>query len=220
MRVGRCYILTFIVIVVTLIICGIIGFLNKIETDNFKPAFVAFVVDASENNTKLDSQKKFIKQFCAMLDPDDRIKILQVSSDAYLIYEGSPQSLSEISKSLNSYTNSKKAQKTAVYNVAIKKSIQHCLVMKKDGYVPSVVVIGNLESGQKDAIDWNTLPLNIQKSLKYMPDFSMAFLWAEPKRLDTVKVKLAPVLGENQLVVSTELTVDKVSRKILKAIGR
>lgn len=216
----RCYILTILVIIISLLMCGIFSLFKNIKVDDFKPAFFAILVDASDKNIKLELQNKFIRQFCSILDPDDRIKILQVSGNSYLIYEGSPQSLNEISKSLNKYTKEQKNRSGSTYNVAIKKAVQHCLTMKKNGYVPSVIVVGNLEYNGKDAVDWDTLPANIQKTLKYMPDFSMAFLWAEPKYLDKVKVKLTPVLGENQLVISTEYTVDKVSRKILKSIGR
>ncbi len=216
----RCYILTAIVILVSLLVFSMFSLLKNINVDNFKPAFFAILVDASENNKKLDLQNKFIKQFCAILDTEDKVKILQVSGDSYLIYEGSPQSLTEISKSLNQYTKTPGNKKVSSYNSAIKKAVQHCLVMKKNGYIPSIIVIGSLENNGKDAIDWNTLPLNIKKTLKYMPDFTMSFLWAEPKFLDKVKVELTPILGENQLIISTEYTIDKVSRKILKAIGR
>lgn len=216
----RCYILTAIVILFSLSIFSIFALVKNIKIDNFKPAFFVILVDASENNKKLDLQNKFIKQFCAVLDAEDKVKILQVSGDSYLIYEGSPQSLTEITKSLNQYTKTTGNKKVSSYNSAIKKSVQHCLVMKKNGYIPSIVVIGSLENNGKDAIDWNTLPLNIKKTLKYMPDFTMSFLWAEPRFLDKVKVELVPILGENQLIISTEYTIDKVSRKILKAIGR
>lgn len=216
----RCYILTAIVIFFSLCIFSIFSLIKNIQIDNFKPAFFAILVDESENNKKLDLQNKFIKQFCAILDAEDKVKILQVSEDSYLIYEGSPQSLTEITKSLNQYTKTKGNKKFSSYNSAIKKAVQHCLVMKKNGYVPSIVVIGSLENNGKDAIDWNTLPLNIKKTLKYMPDFTISFLWAEPRFLDKVKVELTPILGENQLIISTEYTIDKVSRKILKAVGR
>lgn len=216
----RFYILAGIVIVVSLIICGVFSIFKNVRVDDFKPAFIAFLLDSSDKNQKLEVQKKFIKQFCSTLDPDDRIKILQVSGDSYLIYEGSPQNLSGIKKSLDVHTKDIKNVQGTNYDKAIKKAVQHCLVMKKNGYIPSIVVIGDTENSGKSQIDWKTLPNNIKKTLKYMPDFSIAFLWVEPKGLDTAKLKLTPVLGENQLIVSTELTVDKASRKILKALGR
>lgn len=216
----RCYILTVLVIIVSLSFWGIFSLFKNVRVDDFKPAFFAILLDASDNNKNLDSQIKFIRQFCSILDPDDKVKILQVSGNSFLIYEGSPQSSNEIIKSLNIYTKETKNRSGSTYNLAIKKAVQHCLTMKKNGYIPSIIVIGSLEYDGKDSIDWAALPLNIQKTVKYMPDFSMAFLWAEPKYLDKVKVELSPVLGENQLVISTKFTVDKVSRKILKSIGR
>lgn len=216
----RFYILAGIVIVVSVFVSGIFSIFENVQVDDFKPAFIAFLLDSSDKNQKLETQKKFIKQFCSTLDPDDRIKILQVSGDSYLIYEGSPQNLNGIKKSLDVYTKDIKNTKGTTYDKAIKKAVQLCLFMKKNGYVPSIVVIGDIENGGKSLIDWNTLPNNIKKTLKYMPDLSISFLWAEPKGLDTAKLKLTPVLGENQLIVSTELTVDKASRKILKALGR
>ena len=216
----RFYILAGIVIIVSVLVCGIFSIFKNVQVDDFKPAFIAFLLDSSDKNQKLETQKKFIKQFCSTLDPDDRIKILQVSGDSYLIYEGSPQNLNGIKKSLDVYTKDIKNTKGTTYDKAIKKAVQHCLVMKKNGYVPSIVVIGDIENDGESLIDWNTLPKNIKKTLKYMPDLSISFLWAEPKGLDTAKLKLTPILGENQLIVSTELTVDKASRKILKALGR
>lgn len=216
----RFYILAGIVIVVSFLVCGAFSIFKNVRVDDFKPAFIAFLLDSSDKNQKLEEQKKFIKQFCSTLDPDDRIKILQVSGDSYLIYEGSPQNLSGIKKSLDVHTKDIKNVRGTNFDKAIKKAVQHCLVMKKNGYIPSIVVIGDTEYSGKPLIDWKTLPNNINKTLKYMPDFSIAFLWVEPKGLDTAKLKLTPVLGENQLIVSTELTVDKASRKILKALGR
>ena len=53
-----------------------------------------------------------------------------------------------------------------------------------------------------------------------MPDLAMMFVYAPPEKLDLVKTKLAPVLGEKRLVVANEANVDKASRRFLEAIGR
>ncbi len=216
----RYYILTGIIILIFIVIYGIIGSLANLKFDNFKPVFVTFLIDCSKQNTKIEEQKKFIKNFCSTLDPEDRIKIIQISGDTYLIYEGSPQNISGIKKSLDIHTKNVTNSDITVYDLAIKKAIQHCLTMKKNDYIPAVIVIGNIENQGKSAIDWNYLPINIKNTLKYMPNFSMTFLWVEPKMLDMVKTNLAPVLGENQLIISTELTIDKASGKILKSLGR
>ena len=48
----------------------------------------------------------------------------------------------------------------------------------------------------------------------------MAFLYAHPSKLDFVKSKLVPVLGEEKLVIATNEMMDKASRKIMTAMGR
>ena len=48
----------------------------------------------------------------------------------------------------------------------------------------------------------------------------MMFLYAEPEKLDMVKEKLTPVLGENHLIIGTEMTSNKALRRFLNAIGR
>lgn len=220
MNTKRFYILAGIVIILTVVVCGILSVFKNVKVDDFKPAFIAFLIDSSSSNTKLEAQKKFVKQFCSTLDPDDKVKILQVSGDSYLIYEGSPQNLSGIKKSLDVHTKDIKNFRGIAYDKAIKKAVQHCLVMKKNGYIPAIIVIGDINQNGKSLIDWSTLPSNLKRTLKFVPELSIAFLWAEPKGLDTAKFQLAPVFGENKLIVSTELTVDKASRKILKALGR
>ena len=48
----------------------------------------------------------------------------------------------------------------------------------------------------------------------------MVFAFANPDKLDYVKGKLTPVLGEKHLIISTEETSNKISQKLFKAIGR
>ena len=48
----------------------------------------------------------------------------------------------------------------------------------------------------------------------------MMFLFAAPEKLDMVKEKLSPVLGEDHLIIGTEITADKALRNFLSAIGR
>ena len=59
---------------------------------------------SASNQAKLPAQKKFLKQICAQLDPEDQIKIIKVSQDAYIIYEGTPQNTSGITKSMEAFT--------------------------------------------------------------------------------------------------------------------
>lgn len=206
-------------LVIKLIYAGI----KNIKVDDFHPAAVMFVVDSSASNqAKLAEQKKFLKQICAQLDPEDQIKIIKVSQDAYIIYEGSPQNSSGISKSMEAFTQYAPEDMGTAYGDGIKKAFSYALSMKKEGFVPAVVVIGDLENegSSEKQIDWDTMPENIKNVKKYAPDISMMFLWAHPQKLDMVKEKLGPVLGENKLVLAPEQNVDKALRKFINAIGR
>ena len=197
--------------------------LKNLKVDDFHAAAVMFVVDSSASNQgKLTEQKRFLKQMCAQLDPEDQIKIIKVSQDAYLIYEGSPQNSSGITKSMEAFTQYAPEDKGTAYGDALKKAMSYCLTMKKEGYVPAIVVIGDLENegASEKQIDWNTLPQNIKNVKKYAPEISMMFLYAHPKKLDMVKEKLGDILGENKLVLSPEQNVDKALRKFITAIGR
>ena len=89
--------------------------------------------------------------------------------------------------------------------------------------MPSIVVLGDLENEGNNPVknlDWTLLPQNINEAKQYAPDLVMMFLFAKPDKLDVVKEKLSPVLGEKNLIISTEETVDKVNRKFLSAVGR
>ena len=94
--------------------------------------------------------------------------------------------------------------------------------MKKEGYVPSVVVIGDLENegAIEKQVDWNTLADNVKGIKEYIPELSMMFVYASPDKLDLVKTKLNPVLGEKKLIIANETGTDKAGRKFIEAIGR
>lgn len=219
----RLIILGFIILISTIVLRFVYLGLKNIKIDDFKPAAIIFVVDSSASNQKkLPEQKRFLKQLCAILDPEDQIKIIKVSQDAYLIYEGSPANSSDISKSMEAFTKYDSNEVGTAYGLGLKKALSHALTMKKDGYTPAVVVVGDLEnegnlSGQ---LNWDTLPKNVEKVQKYAPDLSMMFLFAHPSKLDLVKEKLNPVLGEKHLIVAPEENINKTTRKFLQAIGR
>ena len=197
--------------------------LKSIKVDDFKPAAVMFVVDSSASNQKrLPEQKKILKQICNLLDPEDQIKILRVSEDAYLIYEGTPMNGSTITKSMDAFTKYDEKDYGTAYGVAVKKAFSHALTMKKEGYIPAIVVIGDLENegAVEKQINWDTLPQNVKNIQQYAPEISMMFLDAHPEKLDMVKEKLTPVLGEDKLIVAPEQNIDKSIRRFLKAIGR
>ena len=206
-------------IIFKLLVIGI----SNIKIDEFHPAAVIFVVDSSASNqSKLSEEIAYLISVCSVLDPEDSIKILKVSQDSYLIYEGSPMNNSTINKTLKEFTKPDSTEYGTAYGEAIKKAFEHALNMKKEGYIPSIVVIGDLENEGDAAkqIDWSTLPENVKKIKKYIPEISMMFVYAHPQKLDLVKTKLSPVLGENKLIVANEQTVSNSQRKLLDAIGR
>lgn len=196
---------------------------RKIKVDDFKPSAVIFVVDSSASNQKnLPEQKKTLRQICNLLDPEDQIKILRVSEDAYLIYEGGPMNGSGITKAMNAFTQYEKKDYGTAYGLGLKKAFGHVLTMKKLGYTPAIVVIGDLENegAIEKQINWNTLPSNVSNVKQYAPDLAMMFLGAHPAKLDQVKEALTPVLGEQKLVISPEQNTDKAIRRFLHALGR
>ncbi len=197
--------------------------LRQIKVDDFHPAAVIFVIDSSASNKKqLPEQKKTLRQICNLLDPEDQIKILRVSEDAYLIYEGTPMNGSVITKSMDAFTQYDKNDYGTAYGIGLKKAFSHVLTMQKAGYRPAVIVMGDLENegAIEKQINWNTLPQNVQNVKQYAPELSMMFLDAHPAKLDLVKEKLTPVLGEEHLIVSPKQNIDKSIRKFLHALGR
>lgn len=219
----RLIILGIVILLTCFVIKLIWAGLKNIQVDDFHPAAVMFVVDSSASNqAKLPEQKRFLKQICAQLDPEDQIKIIKVSQDAYIIYEGSPQNTSGITKSMEAFTKYEPEAMGTAYGEALKKAFSYVLTMKKDGYTPAVVVIGDLENegATEKQVDWDLLPQNVKNVQKYAPDLAMMFLYAHPQKLDMVKEKLGSILGENKLVIAPEQNVDKALRKFITAIGR
>ena len=197
--------------------------LRNIKIDDFHPAAVIFVIDSSASNQqKLDEQKNFVSQACKRLDPEDQVKIIRVSEDAYLIYEGSALSSRNIRKSMEAFTQYDESEWGTAYGVGVNKAIAYSTSMNEEGYTPAIVVVGDLENeGKKDKqIDWNDLPKKIKTLKTNIPKFAMMFVYAHPQKLDMVKTKLNPVLGESNLIVSTEENLDKSLSRFLKAIER
>ena len=215
--------LSIIIISISIILKMLVVGFKNIKIDDFKPASVIFIMDSSASNQdKLLVQKKFVKQMCAQLDPEDHIKIIRLSQDSYLIYEGSPQNSSGITKSMDSFTQYDANENGTAYGLGLKKAFSYALLMKKEGYEPSVVVLGDLENEGDitKQLNWEVLPKNVENVRKYIPELTMMFLFAHPQKLDMVKEKLAPVLGEKKLIVAPEENVEKSLRNFLTAIGR
>ena len=120
---------------------------KNIKIDDFHKSAIIFVVDSSASNQQmLPTEIKYIKSLCSILDPEDAIKILKVSEKSYLIYEGSPSDTMGIRKALDAFTKLDSKDYGTAYGEAIKKAFDHCLTMKKEGYVPAIVVVGDLEN--------------------------------------------------------------------------
>lgn len=219
----RFAIIGIIILVFSIIVKSAYIGLSSIKIDDFHPVAAIFMIDISASNQEqLYKQKSYISHLCKTLDPEDQVKILIISQDANLIYEGSPQDGSGIRKSMDKYTQYDASAWGTAYGTAIKKGMQHALTMQREGYIPALIVIGDLENegDVKGQINWNTLPSNVLKVKKYCPEISMSFLYAHPSKLDFVKGKLIPVLGEERLVIATDEMMDKANRSIMAAMGR
>lgn len=197
--------------------------LSKVKVDDFHKTSVIFIVDSSASNQgKLPEQIKTLKQLCTLLDPEDHIKILRVSEDSYIIYEGSPQSTTEIRKATEAFTKYNEKEYGTAYGLSLSKAFNHSINMSKEGYQPAIVVMGDLENegAVEKQINWASLPDDVAKVKDETGTLAMMFLYASPEKLDKVKETLSPVLGESKLIVSNEATVQKDLRKFLSAIGR
>ncbi len=216
-------IIIFVIFVLIAIVLAGVG-ISKIKVDDFHKAGVIFVVDSSASNMKdLPAQTRILRQLCSMLDPEDHIKILRVSEKSYIIYEGSPQSSSEVRKSMEKFTQFNDKEYGTAYGLSLKKAFNHALTLYNNGYVPAVVVMGDLENegAIENQINWETFPSEVENMKNQTSDqFSMMFLYAAPEKLDFVKEKLTPVLGEDKLIIGTETTAHRVLSKFLAAIGR
>ena len=214
-----------VIVILAAIVAVVLLFigLRNIKVDDFHPASVIFVIDSSASNQqKLEEQKEFVSQACKRLDPEDHVKIIRVSEDAYLIYEGSALSSRNIRKSMEAFTQYDETEWGTAYGVGMDKAIAFAESMYKEGYTPAIVVVGDLENeGKKDKqIDWDNLPQQVKQLKTTVPKFAMMFVYAHPQKLDMVKTKLNPVLGESNLVISTEENLDKSLNRFLKAIER
>ena len=219
----RLIILGILILVVSVVGKLLWSAVSNIKVDEFVPSAVIFLVDSSASNQKaLDDQKKTLRQVCNLLDPEDKIKILRVSEDAYLIYEGTPFNNSGISKALDAFTAYDKDDYGTAYGVGLKKAFNHALTMKKDGYNPAIVVFGDLENegAIEKQVNWDLLPQNVEKVKEHAPELAMMLLYAHPEKLDMVKEKLTPVLGEAKLILAPEQNSEKAIRQFINALGR
>lgn len=211
--------LPIIVFALKLVVVG----MSKVELSEFKPVCAIFLLDISASNRDLLwKQQQTILKIGKKMDSEDHSRIYVVTEDAYEVYDGPPHktiAMREAMKKRSEFDS--KAYGTA-YGVALKKAVGDALRYKAAGYTPAIVVLGDLENeGAIDKqINWNILPKNLKKTLEYIPDLSLTFLYAHPQKLDEVRQKLVPVMGEKQLIIASEENVELSLKKFANAIGR
>ena len=200
----------------------IVGFQNM-DLGEFKPVSAIFLLDISASNRNmLAQQEQTILKISKRLDSEDHALIYVVTEDTYRVYNGNPHKLVAMRESMKKQGKFDEKSFGTAYGLALKKAIGDALRYKQDGYKPAIIVLGDLENEGDitKQINWSTLPKNIQKTLKYIPDLTLAFLYAHPQKLDDVRQTLLPVIKEKNLIVASEENVDQAVRKILEAVGR
>ena len=60
----------------------------------------------------------------------------------------------------------------------------------------------------------------MKKTLKYIPDLTLVFLYANPEKLDTVRQTLSSVMDKKHLIMASEENVDLAVRQLMEAVGR
>lgn len=197
--------------------------MSKVKFSDFKPVCAIFLLDISASNRDLLwKQQQAILKIGKKLDSEDHARIYVVTEDAYEVYDGAPHKTIAMRTAMQKRSEfDNKAYGTA-YGVALKKAVGDALRYKSDGYTPAIIVMGDLENeGAIDKqINWATLPKNLKKTLEYIPDLSISFLYAHPQKLDEIRQILVPIMGEKRLIIATEENVDNSLRKFASAVGR
>lgn len=196
---------------------------SKIQPSEFKPVVAIFLLDISASSRGLlDDEQECIIRMAKKLDTDDHAKIYVVTQEAYEVFDGNPHKASVMRKAMEKRSTYDSQAYGTAYGSAIKKAVGDALRYKEEGYTPAIIVLGDLENeGAVDKqINWNTLPKNIQNTLKYIPELSLTFLYADPKKLDDAKQALIPVLKDDKLIIASEENVEIALRKFSKAVGR
>ena len=200
----------------------IVGFKNM-DLAEFKPVAAIFLLDTSASNKSLQSsQEQLILRISKRLDSEDNALIYIVSEDTYNIYNGNPHKLPQIKEAMNRRGVYDAKSYGTAYGLALKKAIGDALRYEEQGYKPAIIILGDLENEGdiKKQINWNTLPKNLKNTLKYVPDLTLAFLYAHPQKLDTIRQNLLPVMDEKHLIMASEENVDLALRKFMEAVGR
>lgn len=211
-----------LILVVALYIlkCIFIG-LSSIELAEFKPVGIIFLLDTSASNRAMENrQEKTIVKMCKNLDVEDKAMIYVVTEDTYLIYDENPHKSGAIKKAFAEHAQFNSESYGTAYGLALKKAVDDALALKSEGYKPAIVVLGDLENegNINKQINWDKLPGNMEKTLKYIPDLSLVFLYAHPTKLDLARNKLKNVIPNKQLFFSSEENVDLTVKSFMKSL--
>lgn len=215
--------LGFILLAAIFICKCLVAWWSNIELGEFKPVATVFLLDTSASNRNLfDQQVQTILKISKRLDSEDHALIYIVTEDTYSVYNGNPHKLVQMRESMKKRSVIDAKAFGTAYGLALKKAIGDALIYKAEGYKPAIVILGDLENEGDitKQINWNTLPKNLKKTLQYIPDLTIAFLYAHPQKLDEVRQTLLPVMNEKQMIVASEENVDQAVRKFLEAVGR
>ena len=195
--------------------------LSGIELADFKQAGVIFLLDTSASNKNLQArQEKTIVKMCKSLDVDDKAIIYVVTENTFQIYNGNPHKVGVIKKAFEERAKLDSKSWGTAYGAAIKQAVDDALALKNQGFKPSIVILGDLENEGdiKKQINWNKLPSNMKKTLKYLPDLSVVFLYAHPEKLDMARNTLKTVFPANQLFFASEENVELTVKGFMKSV--
>ena len=196
---------------------------SGVQLAEFKPAGVVFLLDTSASNKKLQAkQEDTILRICKRLDSEDRAMIYIVTEDTFLIYDENPHKLNAVRKAFEEHGKLDAKSYGTAYGLALKKAADDALLLKSRGYKPAIVVLGDLENEGdiKKQINWDKLPSNMEKLMHYIPDLSLAFLYAHPKKLDSAREKLKNVIPDKQLFFAQEENADLAVNRLIHSLGR
>ena len=187
--------------------CLYVGW-NNMEFGEFKPVAAIFLLDTSASNRNLfDKQVQTILKISKRLDSEDQALIYVVTEDTYNVYNGVPHKLVAMREAMKKRSVIDEKSFGTAYGLALKKAIGDALRYKHEGDITK-------------QINWNTLPKNIKKTMQYVPDLTLTFLYAHPQKLDEVRQTLLPVMSDKQMIIASEENVDQAVRKFLEAVGR
>lgn len=192
------------------------------DLQEFKPVCAIFLLDISASSREsLYKEQQSILKMAKRLDSEDHARIYVVSEDAYEVYDGPPNKIVAMRESMNKRSEFDPDSWGTAYGVALKKAVGDALFYKERGYKPAIVVFGDLENEGvvNKQINWNTLPKNLENTLKYVPDLTLTFMYAHPQKLDEIRQTLLPIM-KDQLIFASEENVDLAIRKFTQAVGR